>query len=124
MKQYLLLVRREWVNSNALWSYHRELWAEDGDALSSIYASAGALNTSFTRSGKRSLAGMNRNYLLRYDSVAKPVVAQAYCRTRLKAFREHISTTCTGPVRRSKDRFLKLLRGGKFFSKEQSRIEI
>ncbi|KAF8269062.1 SacI homology domain-containing protein [Lactarius quietus] len=58
VEQYLLLVRREWVNSNALWSYHRELWAENGDALSRIYAGTGALNTSFTRSGKRTLAGV------------------------------------------------------------------
>ncbi|KAI0306833.1 inositol polyphosphate phosphatase [Multifurca ochricompacta] len=58
LEQYLLLVRREWLNPNALWSYHRELWAENGDALSRIYAGTGALNTSFTRSGKRTLAGV------------------------------------------------------------------
>jgi hypothetical protein len=58
LEQYLLLSRREWLNSNSLWSYHRELWAENGDALSRIYAGTGALNTSFTRSGKRTLAGM------------------------------------------------------------------
>lgn len=58
LEQYLLLVRREWVNSHSLWSYHRELWAENGDALSRIYAGTGALNTSFTRSGKRTLAGV------------------------------------------------------------------
>ncbi|KAG5652667.1 hypothetical protein H0H81_004159 [Sphagnurus paluster] len=57
LEQYLLLVRREWVPSNTLWSHHRELWAENGDALSRIYAGTGALNTSFTRSGKRTLAG-------------------------------------------------------------------
>lgn len=57
LEQYLLLVRREWIQSNSLWSYHRELWAENGDALSRIYAGTGALNTSFTRSGKRTLAG-------------------------------------------------------------------
>jgi len=60
VEQYLLLVRREWVNSSTLWSYHRELWAENGDALSRIYAGTGALNTSFTRSGKRTLAGKDR----------------------------------------------------------------
>ncbi|KAF8076611.1 inositol polyphosphate phosphatase [Lyophyllum atratum] len=58
LEQYLLLVRREWVQANTLWSYHRELWAENGDALSRIYAGTGALNTSFTRSGKRTLAGV------------------------------------------------------------------
>jgi len=57
LEQYLLLVRREWIQSNSLWSYHRELWAENGDTLSRIYAGTGALNTSFTRSGKRTLAG-------------------------------------------------------------------
>lgn len=57
LEQYLLLVRREWVHSNSLWTYHRELWAENGDALSRIYAGTGALNTSITRSGKRTLAG-------------------------------------------------------------------
>lgn len=57
LEQYLLLVRREWLHSNTLWTNHRELWAENGDALSRIYAGTGALNTSFTRSGKRTLAG-------------------------------------------------------------------
>ena len=57
LEQYLLLIRREWVHSGSLWSHHRELWAENGDALSKIYAGTGALNTSFTRSGKRTLAG-------------------------------------------------------------------
>ncbi|KDQ64344.1 hypothetical protein JAAARDRAFT_27972 [Jaapia argillacea MUCL 33604] len=58
LEQYLILVRREWVSSIPLWSYHREVWAENGDALSRIYAGTGALNTSFTRSGKRTLAGV------------------------------------------------------------------
>lgn len=61
LEQYLTQVRPEWLYSNSVWSYHRELWAENGDALSRIYAGTGALNTSFTRSGKRTLAGgMNR----------------------------------------------------------------
>ncbi|KAF8915801.1 DNase I-like protein [Mucidula mucida] len=58
LEQYMLLVRREWVHSNVLWAYHRELWAENGDALSRIYAGTGALNTSFTRTGKRTLGGL------------------------------------------------------------------
>ncbi|KAF9651242.1 inositol polyphosphate phosphatase [Thelephora ganbajun] len=58
LEQYLHLIRREWIHSGTLWSYHRELWAENGDALSKIYAGTGALNTSFTRSGKRTLAGV------------------------------------------------------------------
>jgi hypothetical protein len=59
LEQYLQLVCREWLQSNTLWSYHRELWAENGDALSRIYAGTGALNTSFTRSGKRTFAGIS-----------------------------------------------------------------
>lgn len=58
LEEYLQLVRREWLQSNTLWTNHRELWAENGDALSRIYAGTGALNTSFTRTGKRTLAGM------------------------------------------------------------------
>ncbi|KAK4701408.1 synaptojanin, partial [Phenoliferia sp. Uapishka_3] len=42
----------------ALWSSHRVLWAENGDALSKIYVGTGAINTSFTRSGKKSFAGL------------------------------------------------------------------
>ncbi|KAK7470419.1 Inositol-1,4,5-trisphosphate 5-phosphatase 1 [Stygiomarasmius scandens] len=58
LESYLMLVRREWLQSYSLWQQHRELWAENGDALSKIYAGTGALNTSFTRSGKRTLAGV------------------------------------------------------------------
>jgi adenine-specific DNA methylase len=58
LEQYLLLVKREWLHSNSLWNYHRELWANNGDALSKIYAGTGALNTSFTRTGKRTFAGL------------------------------------------------------------------
>ncbi|KAN0097411.1 SacI homology domain containing protein [Tylopilus felleus] len=58
IEQFLGLVHREWLQANALWAHHRELWAENGDALSRIYAGTGALNTSFTRTGKRTLAGV------------------------------------------------------------------
>ncbi|KAN0064942.1 Inositol-1,4,5-trisphosphate 5-phosphatase 1 [Thecaphora frezii] len=44
--------------SHPLWTHHRVLWAENGDALSKIYAGTGALNTSFTRSGKKTLGGL------------------------------------------------------------------
>ncbi|PCH41458.1 inositol polyphosphate phosphatase [Wolfiporia cocos MD-104 SS10] len=50
--------RREWSMLSTVWTHHAELWAENGDALSRIYAGTGALNTSFTRSGKRTLAGV------------------------------------------------------------------
>jgi hypothetical protein len=91
LEQYLFLVRREWINSNPLWSFHRELWAENGDALSRIYAGTGALNTSFTRSGKRTLAGMTAP-CLRCDLVVDQS-SQASCQMRLKVFQGHISTT-------------------------------
>ncbi|CAE6420494.1 unnamed protein product [Rhizoctonia solani] len=58
LEHYLRNVRREWISSSQLWSFHRELWAENGDALSRIYAGTGALNTSFTRTGKRTFAGL------------------------------------------------------------------
>jgi synaptojanin len=58
LEDYFMQVRPEWRQSAGLWGIHRELWAENGDALSKIYAGTGALNTSFTRTGKRTLAGM------------------------------------------------------------------
>ena len=39
------------------WIRHSSLWADNGDALSKIYAGTGALKSSFTRHGKMSLAG-------------------------------------------------------------------
>ncbi|KAI0013483.1 SacI homology domain-containing protein [Xylariaceae sp. FL0662B] len=39
------------------WVRHSTLWADNGDALSRIYAGTGALKSSFTRHGKMSLAG-------------------------------------------------------------------
>ncbi|KAG8980080.1 inositol polyphosphate 5-phosphatase, partial [Tulasnella sp. 427] len=58
LEQFLFNINQSWVNSGGLWGSHRELWAESGDALSKIYAGTGALNTSFTRTGKRTLAGV------------------------------------------------------------------
>ena len=58
LEQYLSVVHLEWIHARQLWNHHRELWAENGDALSRIYAGTGALNTSYTRSGKRTLAGI------------------------------------------------------------------
>jgi synaptojanin len=57
LEQYLTHLRKEWLHLGSLWASLRELWAENGDALSRIYAGTGALNTSYTRSGKRTLAG-------------------------------------------------------------------
>ncbi|KAL9060227.1 MAG: hypothetical protein Q9206_001143 [Seirophora lacunosa] len=39
------------------WMQHASLWADNGDALSKIYAGTGALKSSFTRHGKMSIAG-------------------------------------------------------------------
>ncbi|ORZ37538.1 Endonuclease/exonuclease/phosphatase [Catenaria anguillulae PL171] len=36
----------------------KELWANNGDAISRIYAGTGALKSGFTRSGKRTIAGL------------------------------------------------------------------
>ena len=46
------------VNSPTLWAAHRELWADNGDRLSKTYAGTGALNTSTTRTGKKTFAGL------------------------------------------------------------------
>ncbi|KAJ3518071.1 hypothetical protein NLJ89_g77 [Agrocybe chaxingu] len=86
LEQYLLLVRREWLHSNTLWTHHRELWAENGDALSRIYAGTGALNTSFTRSGKRTLAGVisdatksvSRAYINNFQDKGKQVAIDMF----------------------------------------------
>lgn len=43
--------------SQDFWMRHSSLWADNGDALSKIYAGTGALKSSFTRHGKMSLAG-------------------------------------------------------------------
>ena len=39
------------------WNRHSSLWADNGDALSKIYAGTGAIKSSFTRHGKMSFAG-------------------------------------------------------------------
>ncbi|KAJ5085615.1 hypothetical protein N7532_010386 [Penicillium argentinense] len=43
--------------SSELQMRHSTIWADNGDALSKIYAGTGALKSSFTRHGKMSLAG-------------------------------------------------------------------
>lgn len=48
--------RAETANAD-FWMRHSTLWADNGDALSKIYAGTGALKSSFTRHGKMSLAG-------------------------------------------------------------------
>lgn len=45
-------------SSSPLWSVHRDLWADNGDLLSKTYAGTGAINTSATRSGRKTLAGL------------------------------------------------------------------
>jgi hypothetical protein len=39
LEQYFLQTRPECASSHSVWAYHRELWAENGDALSKIYVS-------------------------------------------------------------------------------------
>ncbi|KAI8960914.1 SacI homology domain-containing protein [Daldinia sp. FL1419] len=48
--------RGEYAASD-FWMRHSTLWADNGDALSRIYAGTGALKSSFTRHGKMSIAG-------------------------------------------------------------------
>jgi hypothetical protein len=40
------------------WARHSTLWADNGDALSEMYAGTGALNTSVTRHGKTSIGSL------------------------------------------------------------------
>lgn len=49
--------RGERRTTSDFWVRHSTLWADNGDALSRIYAGTGALKSSFTRSGKMSFAG-------------------------------------------------------------------
>lgn len=51
------LGHREEYAAADFWMRHSTLWADNGDALSRIYAGTGALKSSFTRTGKMSLAG-------------------------------------------------------------------
>ncbi|EJF56616.1 inositol polyphosphate phosphatase [Dichomitus squalens LYAD-421 SS1] len=86
LEQFLMHIRREWIHSTSLWSTHAELWAENGDALSRIYAGTGALNTSFTRSGKRTLAGVlsdatksvSRAYINNFQDKGKQVAIDMF----------------------------------------------
>ncbi|KAF8631620.1 hypothetical protein AX15_002362 [Amanita polypyramis BW_CC] len=86
LEQCLALIHREWIHSNSIWSYHRELWAENGDALSRIYAGTGALNTSITRSGKRTLAGVlsdatksvSRAYINNFQDKSKQIAIDMF----------------------------------------------
>lgn len=58
VRTFVSSINPEWFRSESLWAMHRNLFAENGDALARIYAGTGALNTSFTRQGKRTLAGV------------------------------------------------------------------
>lgn len=51
------LIHRGERAASDFWMRHSSLWADNGDALSRIYAGTGALKSSFTRHGKMSLAG-------------------------------------------------------------------
>lgn len=72
---------------NPLWGHHRTLWAENGDALSKIYAGTGALNTNYTRAGagKKTLGGLlsdaaksaSRMYINNFQDKSKQSVIDA-----------------------------------------------
>ncbi|EFY93299.1 Inositol-1,4,5-trisphosphate 5-phosphatase 1 [Metarhizium acridum] len=51
------LAHRSDYAASDFWANHANLWADNGDSLSKIYAGTGALKSSFTRHGKMSLAG-------------------------------------------------------------------
>jgi endonuclease/exonuclease/phosphatase family metal-dependent hydrolase len=53
----LFFSHRTELASQDFWMRHSSLWADNGDALSTIYAGTGALKSSFTRHGKMSLSG-------------------------------------------------------------------
>ena len=53
----LFLAHRSEKANGDFWMRHDTLWADNGDALSKIYAGTGALKSSFTRHGKMSLGG-------------------------------------------------------------------
>ncbi|KAL8857049.1 MAG: hypothetical protein Q9178_006341 [Gyalolechia marmorata] len=53
----LFLGQRSERATTDFWMRHSSIWADNGDALSKIYAGTGALKSSFTRHGKMSLAG-------------------------------------------------------------------
>ena len=57
MAMELFLQHRNEHPTADFWVRHSSLWADNGDALSKIYAGTGALKSSFTRHGKMSLAG-------------------------------------------------------------------
>ncbi|WVR09797.1 hypothetical protein IAU60_006873 [Kwoniella sp. DSM 27419] len=58
LSRFLASIGSPLQSSASLWAAHRELWADNGDRLSKIYAGTGALNTSATRSGKKTFAGL------------------------------------------------------------------
>ena len=58
MLEVFLVQQGEQSPTSDFWARHGMLWADCGDALSKIYAGTGALKSSYTRSGKHSLAGV------------------------------------------------------------------
>ncbi|KAG0141200.1 hypothetical protein CROQUDRAFT_52064 [Cronartium quercuum f. sp. fusiforme G11] len=61
VESFLAAIYPHLLRSDYLWNCHRTLWADNGDALSKIYAGTGALNTSFTRGGKQTFSGILSN---------------------------------------------------------------
>jgi hypothetical protein len=58
ISKFLYSIDSMLASNPTFWSTLRTLWADNGDRLSKIYAGTGALNTSATRTGKKTLAGL------------------------------------------------------------------
>lgn len=58
LEHFLQSIDSPLQDSPIMWAAHRMLWADNGDRLSKIYAGTGAINTSATRSGKKTFAGL------------------------------------------------------------------
>ncbi|KAL7415255.1 Endonuclease/exonuclease/phosphatase [Mrakia frigida] len=58
LENFMRTINPQWINLPNLWTAHSHIWADTGDQLSKVYAGTGALNTSFIRSGKRTLGGL------------------------------------------------------------------
>ncbi|EIW69000.1 hypothetical protein TREMEDRAFT_39318 [Tremella mesenterica DSM 1558] len=79
LARFLRSIGSPLATSPTLWNAHRQLWADNGDRLSKIYAGTGALNTSATRSGKKTFAGllsdatksMGRAYITNFQDKGK-----------------------------------------------------
>lgn len=82
------LRQREQSAGLEFWNNHSRLWADNGDALSKIYAGTGALKSSYTRTGKSTLAGM-------FADATKSVV-RTYVNNFVDKGRQEVTDTLLG----------------------------